>query len=226
MTRFEAQNPRRRIPETGGAGSGSEGGGPGRRPPVERPSREELEGVRRRDPEALGRFFDRYFDRIHGLAYRLLGDRPAAEDVAQEVFLKVHRACDRLDPERDPMPWLTAITCNACREHWRGRHTKAAARAVPLEDVADREPDPDAREDAAERVDAQRRAARVQRAVAALPEGLREVIVLHDWRGYSHQEIAEMLGATYVAVRKRYSRGLAALAKALGAGAAREGGTT
>lgn len=216
MTRSEAQNPRRRIPETGGAGPG---GGPGRPEPREsddRPSREELEGVRRRDPEALGRFFDRYFDRIHGLAFRMLGDGPAAEDVAQEVFLKVHRACDRLDPERDPMPWLTAITCNACREHWRGRHTKAAARAVPLEDIAEREPDPDAREDAAERVDAQRRAARVQRAVADLPGSLREVVILHDWRGYSHQEIAGMLGATYVAVRKRYSRGLAALAKALG----------
>ncbi len=217
MSRFEAQNPPRRIPDTGGAGSG---GGPGRpvsRPLDDRPSREELEGVRGRDPEALGRFFDRYIDRIHGLAYRLLGDRPAAEDVAQEVFLKVYRACDRLDPERDPMPWLTAITCNACREHWRGRHTKAAARAVPLEDIVEREPDPDAREDAAERVDARRRAARVQRAVAALPANLRDVVILHDWRGYSHQEIAGILGATYVAVRKRYSRGLAALARALGA---------
>ena len=100
MTRPEAQIPGARVPDPGA---------PAPRHPVERPSREELEGVRRREPEALGRFFDRYFDRIHGLAYRLLGDRPAAEDVAQEVFLKVHRACDRLDPERSLRAFAAAL---------------------------------------------------------------------------------------------------------------------
>jgi len=205
-----------RRPETQIPGSGipGEGGRRGAGAP-EAPPREDLEKVRLRDPEALGRFFDRYFDRIHGLAFRLLGDRAAAEDVSQEVFLKVYRACDRLDPERDPAPWLTAITCNACREHWRSRHTKASARAVPLEDVEERESDPARPDDPAEHAARVERAERVQRAVTELPEGLREVVVLHDWRGYSHQEIAGMLGATYVAVRKRYSRALAALAKRL-----------
>jgi RNA polymerase sigma-70 factor (ECF subfamily) len=214
----ETQIPGRRVPGPGtpdpGApvGGAHHGGG-------ERPSPEELEKVRSRDREALGRFFDRYFDRIHGLACRLLGDRPAAEDVAQEVFLKVYRACDRLDPARDPWPWLVAITCNACREHWRGRHVRASARAVPLEDVVEREADPEAVDDPAASVDRGRRAERVQRALAELPPPLREVVVLHDWRGHSHQEIAEMLGATYVAIRKRYSRALAALGTRLREGA-------
>ena len=191
---------------------------------MERPPLEVLEGVRRRDPNALGRFFDRYFDSIFGLAYRLLGDRTAAEDVAQEVFLKVHRAADRLDTGRDPMPWLTAITCNACREYWRGRHVRAAARAVPLEDIAEREPDAGSHADAGDRLDEARRAERVQRAVSGLPGMLREVVILHDWQGYSHQEIAELLGATYAAIRKRYSRGLAALAERLGVADPGEGG--
>jgi len=206
--RSKTQNPVPGIPEEKAPGARAARG--------DRPPREELEQVRARDPEALGRFFDRYFDRIFGLAYRLLSDRPAAEDVAQEVFLKVHRACDRLDPERDPMPWLTAITCNACREHWRSRHVKAAARSTPLEAVAEREADPAGMRDPVDEIDRERRAARVQRALGELPPKLREVVVLHDWRGHSHQEIAEMLGATYAAIRKRYSRALAALTDRLG----------
>ena len=51
-------------------------------------SREELVRAGARDPEALGRFFDFYVDRVFALAYRLLGDRATAEDVSQEVFLE------------------------------------------------------------------------------------------------------------------------------------------
>jgi RNA polymerase sigma-70 factor (ECF subfamily) len=184
---------------------------------VEPPPREELERVRDRDPEALGRFFDRYFDRIYGLAHRMLGDPNAAEDVSQEVFLKVHRAVDRLDVDRDPMPWLAAITANACRELWRGKHHKAAGRSVPLDDLADWERRHPVSGDSPERdLLSAERAAVVQGAIRELPEKLREVLVLHDWEGLSHQEIAERLDASYAAIRKRYSRALAALAKRLG----------
>src|SRR5205814_249964 len=79
----------------------------------------DLERARDRDPEALAAFFEAYFDRIYALVYRLLGNRAAAEDVTQEVFLKVHRAVDRLDPQRDPGAWLSTIAYNACRDLWR-----------------------------------------------------------------------------------------------------------
>ena len=187
------------------------------RPRVTPPPREELERVRDRDPEALGRFFDRYFGRIHGLAYRMLGDPTAAEDVSQEVFLKVYRAVDRLDVDRDPMPWLAAVTCNACREHWRGKHQKAAGRSVSLEDLADWERQHPVSDESPERdLLSAERAAVVQRAITELPETLREVVILHDWEGLSHQEIADREDASYAAVRKRYSRALTALAEKLG----------
>ncbi|MCA9752828.1 MAG: sigma-70 family RNA polymerase sigma factor [Gemmatimonadetes bacterium] len=173
--------------------------------------------MRARDPEALGRFFDRYIDAIHGLAARMLGNPTAAEDVTQEVFLKVHRALDRLDSSRDPWPWLTAITCNACREVWRGRHHKAGERTVPLADLADWEKNHPVSGDSPERdLLGAERAAAVQRAITELPDTLREVVLLHDWKGLSHQEIAEALGATYPAIRKRYSRALQALGDILG----------
>ena len=209
------------VSRTGGAGSspgsGTSGGDSApARPKVEPPSREELELVIARDPAALGRFFDRYFDRIYALAYRMLGDPTSAEDVSQEVFLKVHRAIDRLDPERDPMPWLTAITCNACRELWRNRHSKAATRSTPLDEIGDWERDhPVASDSPEQEVLTSERALAVQRAVEKLPENLREVVILHDWQGLGHQEIATIVDASYAAVRKRYSRALAALAELL-----------
>src|SRR5689334_12157501 len=68
---------------------------PGRVPPLDR---EVLEAFRRRESAALETFFDHYFDLVFGLVLRLLGNRTAAEDVTQEVFFKVYRAADRLDP--------------------------------------------------------------------------------------------------------------------------------
>jgi len=55
----------------------------------------------------------------------------------------------------------------------------------------------------------------VQEAILALPEGLRSAVVLHDYEGLGHEEIAAMTGVSHVAARKRYSRALAELARLL-----------
>ena len=77
--------------------------------------------MRARDPKALGAFFDQHMPRINSLAFRLLGDVHAAEDLTQEVFYRAFRALERLDPARDPVPWLVAITYNAWRDQCRSR---------------------------------------------------------------------------------------------------------
>lgn len=170
-----------------------------------------------REPEALARFFDRHADRVFALAYRMLGDRTQAEDVSQEVFLKIHRAIDRMDPQRDPGPWVTTITCNACREFWRASHQKMSRRSVPLEGIPDWQ-DRHPRSSGTPEGDVLQgeRNARVQGALMQLPDSLREVVVLHDWQGMKHREIAGMLEVSHAAVRKRYSRALEALAELLG----------
>jgi RNA polymerase sigma-70 factor (ECF subfamily) len=183
-------------------------------PPEERSplSRETLERVRERQPRALSQLFEFYFERIYGLAFRLLGDRPAAEDVTQDVFQKVYRAADQLDPDRDPGPWLLAITHNLCRDLWRSRAYKLSRRSQSIEDspfLAQTLPAPgNAPDDVVSRLE---RAQRVQEAILKLPEPYRSVVVLHDYRGLSHEEIAVATGASYAAVRKRYSRALAKL---------------
>lgn len=180
-------------------------------PPGRTLPRETLVRVREREPEALAEFFEFGFDRIYSLAARLLGNRAAAEDVVQEVFLKVHRAADRLDPDRDPLPWLTAIAYNTCRDHWRSREERTAARALPLDGEAagslvDGGDDPEAEALGGER------ARLVQEAIMRLPEDLRAVVILRDYHGLGHEEIAEVVGTSHAAVRKRYSRALARLA--------------
>jgi RNA polymerase sigma factor (sigma-70 family) len=192
-------------------------GGPGApRRNIVPPAREELERARARDPQALGALFERYFDLVYGLAYRLMGARAQAEDVTQDVFLKVHRAADRLDPSRDPAPWLAAITYNACRDVWRSGAHRMSLTASSVEDDPEFGPALASAADGPEEdVLSAERERLVQDAVRRLPEALRVPVVLHDYQGLSHQEIAALLGVNHAAARKRYSRALSALAAML-----------
>jgi len=174
-----------------------------------------LERVRTREPEAMGQFYDRYLELVFGLAWRLLGDRTLAEDATSEVFLKVHRAADRLDPARNPVPWVSAITTNVCRDLWRSGAYRMSRRAADVDDpVASatlssgrNDPEADALSSERERL--------VQAALLELAEPLRTCIVLHDYLGLDHRQVAEVLHIAHDAARKRYSRALAALAQKL-----------
>jgi RNA polymerase sigma-70 factor (ECF subfamily) len=180
------------------------------------PARDVLERVRARDPGALGVVFDRYFDRVYGLAFRLLGNHHAAEDATQEVFLKLHRAAHRIDPARDPGPWITRITLNACRDAWRSRAGRMDRRSVSLDAdpaMADTLASPSAGPE--QHFEDSRTARTVQSALCQLPEPLRVAVVLRDYEGLTHEEIAAVTGSTHVAVRKRYSRALRSLARLL-----------
>lgn len=179
-------------------------------------TRERLERVRARDPGALAEFFERHFDQVYGLVHRLLGDRAAAEDVTQEVFYKVQRSIHQLDAGRDPAPWLMAIAHNACRDVWRSGAYRMSRRSASVDDdpvVANRlaSPTPDP-EGAAVLGERERL---VRQAIAELPEPLRVAVVLHDYQGLNHQEVARITGIGHAAARKRYSRALSALAKLL-----------
>jgi RNA polymerase sigma-70 factor (ECF subfamily) len=176
-----------------------------------------LERVRARDPEAMGLVFDRYFDFVYGLAFRLLGSHHAAEDASQEVFLKVHRAAHRIDPTRDLAPWITKITYNACRDLWRSSASRMSRSSISLDadrvladGLASSTSSPE------EQLAEKEKAAAVQHAIARLSEPLRVAVVLHDYQGLSHEEIASATGSSHAAARKRYSRALQALSRLLG----------
>lgn len=176
----------------------------------------QLERVRTRDPEALAALFDHFFGRIYGLAFRMTGEKAAAEDVTQEVFLKVHRAAHQLDTGRDPGPWLMTITANLCRERWRSRSGRQEKRTVSL----DAKPDavanvPAAASSPEQDALAADRARRLENAIGRLDESMRLVVLLHDMQGMTHEEISMVTGDAPPAVRKRYSRALARLREML-----------
>ena len=180
------------------------------------PPREDLVLVQSRDADALGRFFDHYFQFVFGLVMRLLGDRTAAEDATQDVLLKVHRAVDRLDPDRDPGPWLTTIAYNVCRDRWRSTSDRMERHSASIDGqpelalrLQSSDPDPEQIVLSGERDQV------VQEALMRLPESAREVIVLHDYQGLPHDEVAELLGVSHAAIRKRYSRALQTLGEIL-----------
>lgn len=176
-----------------------------------------LAGVRERRPEALTAFFERYFDQVFGLSFRLLGERSLAEDLTQDVFLKIHRGAHQLDPSRDPTPWVVAITYNACRDLWRSRAHRMGRSTASMddEDTGLAATLPHGGEGPEQNVLRREREQLVQQAIGKLPEALRTAVVLHDYEGMNHQEIADLMGVNHAAARKRYSRALAALGKLL-----------
>jgi RNA polymerase sigma-70 factor, ECF subfamily len=171
-----------------------------------------IAGACKGDPSALAALFEACFDDIYALAARMLGDRTQAEDVVQEVFLRLHKAAANLDPQRDPRPWLRTITANLCRDHFRSFGARVTRESVSVDaepgsaaPLSSDGPAPDADLLDREKTD------QVLAAVDQLPEPLREIVLLRDYENLSHDEIAEIVGASGAAVRKRYSRALSAL---------------
>ena len=171
---------------------------------------------RRRDRAALAQFFELYFDRVYDLLFRLVANEAVAEDLAQEVMVKVQRSASSLDPTRDPWRWLVTIAINTCRDHWdaeavrqRGRHREL------FEDEGDALAAPREADDPSALSITREEARLVQESIREMPSPMRAVVVLRDYEGLSHEEIADTLGVSAVAARKQYSRGLALLGQLL-----------
>ena len=159
------------------------------------------------DERAFASLCDLFAGPVLGEALRHLSDRAAAEDVTQEVFLRIWRNAHRFDPERGRAEaWIATIARNASRDALR---RKGSAPVDELSDAVDPAPDPvDEVADASQ-------ALQLQVAVAALPPGSREVIELAYWQGLSQVEVSERLGLPLGTVKTRTRRGLALLAEAL-----------
>ncbi len=165
-----------------------------------------------RDTQALGAFFDLYFDRVYGYVRRLVQDDAEAEDLTQEVFLHVQRAISTYDPSRELRPWVFTIATNKVRDFWRSRRPHDLFdedREGPFTGLPSRE------ERADQSLSRQELEGRVRSAVDALPDSMRMTVLLRVYEELSFEEIARIVERTEVAVRKRYSRALEALRSSL-----------
>jgi RNA polymerase sigma-70 factor (ECF subfamily) len=157
-----------------------------------------IERVRLHDLEALGELFDRHYAAVYRTAAYITGEPAAAEDIAQEAFLRIHRYADRIDTRLPLGPWLYRVTVNLSYTYI----TRQRRRKIPLADVIDRLMSPAGQwpDHAAEH---QEMEDEIQAAIRGLPVNQRVVVVMHYLSGLSLDEIAEALHCPVGTVKSR-----------------------
>jgi RNA polymerase sigma factor (sigma-70 family) len=134
------------------------------------------------EPAAARELVERFQADVYALCVRLLGHRHDAEDVTQEVFLRIFRSLKRWDEGRPLKPWILGITVNRCRTAI-GKRAKGPELADYLHETADRRPEDDSSELTRE----------IRRAVDELRPDYRAVFVLFHEHGQAYEEIAEAI---------------------------------
>jgi len=146
-------------------------------------------------PDSPAELFDRHHLAVYRYLLRMTARRDVAEDLTQDVFLRVVRGQDRYDERGQQRAWLLSIARNLLLD----RHRRAQREPTTVvEEVADRAAGPDVGID-------------LRQALDRLPESDREVFVLRVVAGLGHEDIARVTGATAASVRCRIHRARAAL---------------
>ena len=166
---------------------------------------DEAQLIRRRDPDAWRRLFDREMPAIYRYARSRLGDPARAEDATSEVFEQAWKSADVLRDQGLPVrAWLFGIARNVVGSHRRWLVRGPAQVTIDAFDGAEED-----RGLSGERLD-------LVRAIAGLDAGHAEVINLRFVQGLSLQETAAVIGTTVDGVKGRQARALAALRERLG----------
>jgi RNA polymerase sigma-70 factor (ECF subfamily) len=160
-----------------------------------------LARLRAGDTRAFEELVTAYQHRVFGVALRMLGSRAEAEDVAQETFLRAHRALGEFRGEARLGTWLYAIASRLCLNRLASgerRHVRNDEEALLRL--------PAGGGDAAAALERSELSRALHEAIAALPEERRIVVVLRDLEGLAYEEIAEVLGLELNTVRSRLHR--------------------
>ena len=183
--------------------------------------REDMQKLIAGHDAALNDLMERHATPVFHFLCRLTGNEEDANDLAQETFVRVFKSRDRFDPGQKFSTWLFTIAANLGRNHfrWRARHPNISLE-TPIGDGGEATQTlgytlPSAAPSPNEQTLAGERAAAVRQAVAALPEDLREAIVLCEWDECSVAEAATILGSTPKAVESRLYRARRHLREAL-----------
>jgi RNA polymerase sigma-70 factor, ECF subfamily len=162
--------------------------------------------VAARDPDAFEVFYDRHGGAAYSLAYRIVGERSTAEDVAQEAFISIWRSGARYDRARGSVrAWTLGIVRNRAIDALRRSAGKAPKLTFDDEAILEQRPALDATDDEAIR---RQEAAQIRSALRDLPSDQSKVIQLAFFGGFSHSEIAAMLGMPLGTVKGRMRLGL------------------
>ena len=171
------------------------------------------------DQDALRELVERHKLSVLNLCLRFTGNHPDAEDLAQEVFIKIFQAAPRYEVKASFTTWLYRITVNLCLNYQRRKkilhffsldHKKNPGHHIENrapEFASDDQPDTDFERRELQQI--------VQRAIQTLPENQKTVLILHRYHDLSYKEIAETLETTVSAVESRLHRARENLKKRL-----------
>ena len=151
--------------------------------------------------------------KVFNVAYKFVGKHDEAEDLTQDIFLKIFKSLDTFDRRANFQTWLISISRNLCIDHYRSvrKERQTIAREV---DTGDLQP---ASSDRSPYYAAEHQDLRVllRQALHVLPATLRTAVVLRDLQELSYQEIADRLGLPEGTVKSRINRGRIELAHQL-----------
>lgn len=170
------------------------------------------------DKAAFEKLMGKHYKRVFNIAYRFLSNREAADDLAQEVFLKVYKAASSYKPQAKFQTWLYQITKNVClnelRKH-RGQtvsldETFAGDEGELTRQIADRHA-----VNPLENLEAQDIALIVKEAIETLPDNQRMAVILRRFENLSYEDIAKTMDCSLEAVKSLLSRAKENLKKKL-----------
>ncbi len=156
-----------------------------------------------------------YTRKVYNLCYRFTGRTHEAEDLTQEVFIKVFQTLRSYDPAQGTFStWLNRVAHNHLVDHYRRTRKDRATTSLDeepetLEHKAGTEPSP------ASQVESRERKELLQRALERLSPDLREAVILRDLHDLDYQEIAQVLGVPEGTVKSRINRGRVELTRVL-----------
>ncbi len=172
------------------------------------------------DGAAFRALYERHGATTLNFFNRRVNDRQAAEDLNQELFLRVLRTAPRYRGGGGFARWLYTVALNLCRDYYRRR---ASAPAI-VDEVAEEwwQTIPDAGADPAREVIRRAERHEVWRAIGQLPPGLREIVILREYEHHSYAEIAARVGVEMPTLRTRMHRAIESLRRLLAAQRERE----
>ncbi len=170
-----------------------------------------IEACLRGDQRAWDLIVTRYRRRVFNIAYKFVGKHDEAEDLTQEIFLKIYKALATFDRRANFQTWLTSVGRNLCIDHYRSvrQEREKVDRNVDAADLSPVAGGPDALS-RLHRLDRRRL---LRRGLLALPDNLRQAVLLRDIQELSYQEIAGRLTLPEGTVKSRINRGRNELAR-------------
>lgn len=160
-----------------------------------------------RSEEAFAALYDRYKDRVYGTAASLTGDRTLAEDVTQEVFLRIHRKLETFERRSIFSTWVYRLTVNLATDLQRGQMRVRRLNDETIE-LARARPERVIEDDTglvARLAEAELRA-EVAEAIRTLSEKLSVVVVLRYLEGLSYEQVADVLQVSVGTIKSRLNR--------------------